>query len=68
MPGAYPSWKCGGRIPLTLCHCLSSLQMVSRLGSEPAQPLSAQELRTAARFCRHALKVGWIGKTSITIA
>jgi hypothetical protein len=33
-----------------------------------AQPLSAEDLRTAARFCLHALKVGWIGKTSIAIA
>jgi hypothetical protein len=32
------------------------------------QPLSAEDLRTAARFCRHALKVGWVGKTSIAIA
>jgi hypothetical protein len=35
---------------------------------EPAQPLSAEDLRMAARFCRHALNVGWIGKTSIAIA
>jgi hypothetical protein len=35
---------------------------------ELAQPLSAEDLRTAARLCRHALKVGWIGKTSIAIA
>jgi hypothetical protein len=33
-----------------------------------AQPLPAEDLRTAARFCRHALKVGWVGKTSIAIA
>jgi hypothetical protein len=33
-----------------------------------AQPLSAEDLRTAACFCRHALKVGWIGKTSIAVA
>jgi len=33
-----------------------------------AQPLPAEDLRTAARFCRHALKVGWAGKTSIAIA
>jgi hypothetical protein len=33
-----------------------------------AQPLSAEDLRTAARFCRHALKVGWVGKTSGAIA
>ncbi len=33
-----------------------------------AEPLSAEDLRTAARFCRHALKVGWVGKTSIAIA
>jgi hypothetical protein len=32
------------------------------------QPLSAGDLRTAARFCRCALDVGWIGKTSIAIA
>jgi hypothetical protein len=32
------------------------------------QPLSAEDLRTAARFCRHAVKVGWVGKTSIAIA
>jgi hypothetical protein len=34
---------------------------------ELSQPLSAEDLRTAARFCRHALKVGWI-RTSIAIA
>ena len=33
-----------------------------------AQPLSAEDLQTAARICRHALNVGWIGKTSIAIA
>lgn len=33
-----------------------------------AQPLPAEDLRTAARFCRHAVKVGWVGKTSIAIA
>jgi hypothetical protein len=33
-----------------------------------AQSLSAEDLRTAARFCRHALKAGWVGKTSIVIA
>jgi hypothetical protein len=33
-----------------------------------AQPLSAEDLRTAARFCRYSLKVGWVGKTSIEIA
>jgi hypothetical protein len=33
-----------------------------------AQPLSAEDLRMAARFCRHALKVRWVGKTGITIA
>jgi hypothetical protein len=33
-----------------------------------AQPPCAEDLRTAARFCRHALKVGWVGKTSIAIA
>jgi hypothetical protein len=32
-----------------------------------AQPLSAEDLRTAARFCRHALDVGWFGKASIAI-
>jgi hypothetical protein len=32
-----------------------------------AEPLSADDLRTAACFCRHALKVGWVGKTSIVI-
>jgi hypothetical protein len=25
------------------------------------QPLSAEDLRLAARLCRHALRVGWIG-------
>jgi len=33
-----------------------------------AQPLSAEDLQTAARFCRHAFKVGWVGKTSIALA
>jgi hypothetical protein len=33
-----------------------------------SQPLYADDLRTAVRFCRHAVKVGWIGKTSIAIA
>jgi hypothetical protein len=32
-----------------------------------AQPLSADDLRTAARFCRHALQVGWVGKTGLAI-
>jgi hypothetical protein len=35
---------------------------------ELAQPRSAEDLRMAARFCRHVLNVGWIGKTSIAIA
>jgi hypothetical protein len=26
-----------------------------------AQPLSAEDLWMAARFCRHALKAGWVG-------
>jgi hypothetical protein len=33
-----------------------------------AQPLPAEDLQTAARFCRHALKVGWVGKAGITMA
>jgi hypothetical protein len=33
-----------------------------------AETLSAEDLRTAARFCRHAVKVGWVGKTSVAIA
>jgi hypothetical protein len=31
------------------------------------QPLSAADLRTAARFCRHALKAGWVAR-NIAIA
>jgi hypothetical protein len=41
-------------------------QQASAIGV--SQPLYAEDLRTAARFCRHALKVGWIGNTSIAIA
>jgi hypothetical protein len=33
----------------------------------PAQPLSTEDLRTAARLCRHFVKVGWI-VNSIAIA
>jgi hypothetical protein len=37
-------------------------------GIAGAQPLCAEDLQTAARFCRHALKAGWIGNAGIAIA
>jgi hypothetical protein len=33
-----------------------------------AEPLSAEDLWMAARFCRYALRAGWVGKTSVAIA
>jgi hypothetical protein len=51
-------------ITLTAAHIRS---LASRLEARAANEEST-DLRTAARFCRHALKVGWFGKTSIAIA
>jgi hypothetical protein len=65
-----PSSDPGTPMTLTTGH-LQSLagRLEQRAGIlNLAQPLTAKDLRTAARFCRHALKVGWIGKTSIAIA
>jgi hypothetical protein len=31
----------------------------------PGQPLSSHDLRTAARFIRHGLRIGWVGETGI---
>jgi hypothetical protein len=64
-----PSWEPDSMMTLTVGHLQS---LAGRLKQRAdilhlAQPLSAEDLRTAARFCRHALKVGWIGKTSIAI-
>jgi hypothetical protein len=33
----------------------------------PGQPLSSNDLRTAARFIRHGLRAGWVDDTSIAI-
>jgi hypothetical protein len=55
---------------LTVGHLQSLAARLEQWASiiELAQPLAAEDMRTAARFCRHALKVGWNGKTSIAIA
>jgi hypothetical protein len=55
---------------LTVGHLQSLAGRLEQRASVIAaeQPLSAEDLRTAARFCRHALKVGWVGKAGIAIA
>ena len=65
-----PSREPDTLMTLTLGHLQSLAGRLDHQAGiiELSQPLSAEDLRTAARFCRHALKVGWIGKTSITIA
>jgi len=65
-----PSREPGTLMTLTIGH-LQSLagRLEQRAGViDVSQPLYADDLRTAARFCRHALNVGWIGKTGIAIA
>jgi hypothetical protein len=35
---------------------------------EGSSPDQAARVRLAARFCRHALKVGWVSKTAVCIS
>jgi hypothetical protein len=63
-----PSQEPDTLMTLTVGHVQSLAGRLDQAGIiELSQPLSAQDLRTAARFCRHALKAGWIGNTGITI-
>ena len=65
-----PSHEPDAPMTLTVGHLQSLAARLEQQARaiELAQPLSAEDLRTAARFCRHALNVGWIGKTGIAIA
>ena len=64
-----PSHEPGTPMMLTVGHLQSLAARLEQWANviELAQPLSAEDLRMAARLCRHALKVGWNGKTSIAI-
>jgi hypothetical protein len=55
-----PSREPGTPTTLTVGHLQSLAARLEQWASaiELAQPLSAEDLRTAARICRHALKVG----------
>lgn len=64
-----PSHEPGTPMTLTVGHLQNLAARLEQWASaiELEQPRSAEDLRMAARFCRHALKVGWNGKTSIAI-
>ncbi len=64
-----PSWEPDTLMTLTAGHLQSLAGRLKQRADvlDVAQPLAAEDLRTAARFCQHAIKVGWIGKTSIAI-
>jgi hypothetical protein len=65
-----PSREPNTLMTLTVAHLQSLAGRLDHRARviELSRTPSAEDLRTAARFCRHALKVGWIGKTSIAIA